>query len=94
MCDDDWDDDDTAPPSGYTGGTASPTEFSSNSNRPYNPRDSRRSRPRPSYQRQKYNNSVMMESLTMQISKFHVGKLIGRGGMFVKLSIFMRIDLL
>jgi len=80
MCDDDWDDDDTAPPSGYTGGTASPTEFSSNSNRPYNPRDSRRSRPRPSYQRQKYNNSVMMESLTMQISKFHVGKLIGRGG--------------
>merc|ERR1739848_635384 len=46
----------------------------------YNPLDSRRSRPRPSYQRQKYNNSVMMESLTMQISKSHVGKLIGRGG--------------
>ena len=80
MCDDDWDDDDTAPPSGYTGGTASTTEFSSNSNRPYNPpRDSGRSR--PNYQRQKYNNPAMMESLTMQISKFHVGKLIGRGGM-------------
>ena len=78
MCDDDWDDDDTAPPSGYTGATGgTTTEFSSNrSSYSYNSRDSR-----PNYQRRKYNNPVMMESLTMQISKYHVGKLIGRGGM-------------